>query len=353
MDVPQTGILRTDKHNKDGNNLMDIDYLVPQQGRLRRLRRTENLRRMVRETHVTIDDLVFPIFVVDGEDQKQPIDAMPGQFRWSVDRLPELLALVTKAGIPAVLLFGLPKHKDSAAKGCIDSKGPVPQAIRSIHQWHPNLVVITDVCVCAYTDHGHCGLLQGDQIDNDESIKMLASMALCHARAGADVVAPSAMMDGQVGAIRQRLDDNGFLNVSVMAYAAKFASAYYGPFREAAHSAPTFGDRRSYQMDPPNAREAELELRQDEAEGADWLMVKPGLAYLDLVAVARRVTNRPVVVYNVSGEYAMVKAAAQNGWIDERKVVMETMVAFKRAGADVIITYHALDIARWLKGEEE
>ncbi|MHB1460241.1 MAG: porphobilinogen synthase [Armatimonadota bacterium] len=331
---------------------MDNENLVPINGRLRRLRRNENLRRMVRETHVSIDDLVYPIFVVEGFDQKQPIDSMPGQYRWSVDRLPELLSQVTKAGIPAVLLFGLPIHKTPSGKGCIDAKGPVPMAIRSIQQWHPDLVVITDVCVCAYTDHGHCGVLDGNQIDNDASVALLTEMALVNAQAGADVVAPSAMMDGQVAAIRHGLDSHGFSNVSVMAYAAKFASAFYGPFREAAHSAPAFGDRRSYQMDPPNAREAELELREDEAEGADWLMVKPGLAYLDLVAMARRVTQRPVVVYNVSGEYAMVKAAAQNGWIDERKVVMETMVAFKRAGADVIITYHALDVARWMKGDE-
>ncbi len=330
---------------------MSIDISNNPQGRLRRLRRNENLRRMVRETHMSVDDLVYPIFVVSGQDQKQPIDAMPGQYRWSVDRLPELLSEIAIAGIPAVLLFGIPNHKDAEAKGSYDPKGPVPQAIRCIQQWHPDLVVITDVCVCAYTDHGHCGILAGDQIDNDRSIGLLAEMALCHARAGADVVAPSAMMDGQVGAIRQRLDENGFTNVSVMAYAAKFASAYYGPFREAAHSAPSFGDRRSYQMDPANAREAELELRQDEAEGADWLMVKPGLAYLDLVAIARKISSRPVVVYNVSGEYSMVKAAAERGWIDERKVVMETMLSFKRAGADVIITYHAIDIAQWLRGD--
>ncbi len=317
--------------------------------RPRRLRRTANIRRMVRETKVSVDDLIFPLFVVFGSGKKEEIESMPGNFRWSVDRVHEEIEQVVEANIPAVLLFGIPETKDEIGSGADAEDGVVQQAIRKIKELAPELVVIGDVCLCEYTSHGHCGVLRGDEVDNDATLERLASVAVSLARAGADMVAPSDMMDGRVAAIRAALDEAGFEHVAIMSYAAKYASAFYGPFREAADSAPQFGDRSTYQMDPPNLREALREIELDIAEGADIVMVKPALAYLDVVAAAREAFDVPLAAYNVSGEFAMVKTAAQRGWIDERRIVMEIVCGIKRAGADLILTYHAKDIARWLK----
>jgi porphobilinogen synthase len=323
---------------------LDVRY------RLRRLRRTRTLRQMVQEHTLRPDDFVYPLFVQEGTQRRDPIGAMPGQFRLSVDLLPAEIELISRLGIPAVLLFGISPYKDARASYATDREGVVPKAIRAIKRTNPDLVVVTDVCVCAYTEHGHCGIIREDgYVDNDSSLTVLAEMALTHAEAGADIVAPSAMMDGQVQAIREKLDEAGFTETAIMAYSAKYASAFYGPFREAADSAPQFGDRRSYQMDPPNAREAVREVLADVAQGADIVMVKPGLAYLDVVHRVREAVDVPLAVYNVSGEYSMLKAAAEKGWIDERAVGLEMLMAFRRAGADLIITYLAKEAAQWLK----
>ena len=318
------------------------------QVRLRRLRRTETLRQMVRETRLEIASLVYPLFVTQGKDIRQAIKAMPGILRFSVDKLPEEIEEVTSLGIPAVLLFGLPEAKDEVGSGAYDPKGVVQQAVRAIKEARPELVVIVDVCLCEYTSHGHCGVVIDREVDNDKTLELLARTALSLAEAGADIVAPSAMMDGMVAAIRAKLDENGYERIPIMSYAAKYASAFYGPFREAAECAPQFSDRRSYQIDPANVREALREVEQDIQEGADIIMVKPALAYLDVLSKVRAAFNHPLAAYNVSGEYSMVKAAAQNGWIDEKEVVLEILTAIKRAGADMIITYHAKEVARWL-----
>ncbi|WP_435008096.1 porphobilinogen synthase [Tundrisphaera lichenicola] len=322
--------------------------------RPRRLRSHPRLRDLVREQRLTVDDLIYPLFVYHGQNLRREISSMPGQFQLSLDRLGEMVAEVVDLKIPGVLLFGIPEHKDATGSGASSDSGIVQEAIRLIKRQAPELLVITDVCFCEYTDHGHCGpLTEGPggrfDVNNDATLPLLARQAVSHARAGADVVAPSGMMDGMVGAIRAGLDEAGFSGLPVLSYAAKFASAYYGPFREAAESTPAFGDRRTYQMDPANGDEAIREVAIDLAEGADLVMVKPALAYLDIV---RRVKERfgvPVAAYNVSGEYAMIKAAAANGWVDERRIVLETLTSFKRAGVDMILTYHALDAARWLK----
>jgi porphobilinogen synthase len=319
--------------------------------RLRRLRRTERLRALIRENQVRVSDLVYPLFVVEGQGIKQEVTSMPGVFRFSPDRLPDEIEEINRLGIPAVILFGIPQHKDETGSSAYDPAGVVPQAVHAIKQSAPELVVITDVCLCEYASHGHCGIVVGDRIDNDQTLPLLAKMALSHAEAGADMVAPSDMMDGRVQAIRQELDKNGFSDIPILSYAVKYASAFYGPFREAAESAPAFGDRRSYQMDPANAREALQEVAQDIAEGADIVMVKPALAYLDVIRQVRNTFNCPLAAYNVSGEYAMVKAAVQKGWLDEKTVVTEILTAIKRAGADIVLTYHAKDFAAWSAAE--
>ena len=321
--------------------------------RTRRLRMNKNLRAMVRENHVRVDELIYPVFVMEGENICEPVESMPGICQYSLDRLSEELDRVVEAGVPAVLLFGIPAHKDEVGSGAYDPQGIVPKAIRLIREQYPNLVVIADVCLCEYTSHGHCGLIQGEEILNDETLPLLARASVVYAEAGADIIAPSDMMDKRVAAIRQALDEKGFVNTPIMSYSAKFASAYYGPFRDAAHSAPGFGDRKTYQMDPANGREALREVEQDLREGADLIIAKPAMAYLDVLKEIATHYNVPVVAYNVSGEYAMVKAAAEKGWIDEKRIVMEHMTGFKRAGAKMIITYHALDVARWLREEEQ
>jgi porphobilinogen synthase len=316
--------------------------------RPRRLRRTETLRRMVRETRLSVDQLVLPLFVVPGAGVVKAIGSMPGVAQRSVDRTVEACRAAHDLGIPAVILFGIPEGKDATGSQAYRDDGVVPTAVRAIKQAVPDLVVITDVCLCEYTDHGHCGVLAGDAVDNDATLDLLAKEALAHARAGADLVAPSDMMDGRVNAIREALDEEGFDQVAIMAYAAKFASAFYGPFREAAESAPQFGDRRGYQMDPPNANEALREVELDINEGADIVMVKPALAYLDLVWRVKESFGYPVAAYQVSGEYAMIKAAAQQGWLDEERIIMETLLAIRRAGADLILTYFACEAAHLL-----
>jgi porphobilinogen synthase len=304
---------------------------------------------MVRETTLTVDDFVFPFFVIHGEGIKEEIPSMPGNYRWSVDRLEEVVEQVVAARVPAVLLFGIPPYKDEVGSGAYDEEGIIQQAVRRIKELVPDLIVITDVCLCEYTSHGHCGVVRDGVLLNDPTLELLQKTALSQVRAGADMVAPSDMMDGRVRAIREALDAEGFSHIPIMAYSAKFASAFYGPFRDAADSAPKFGDRRSYQMDPPNRREAVREVLLDIEEGADIVMVKPALAYLDIIRDVREATRLPVAAYNVSGEFSMVKAAAQRGWIDERRIVLEILTGIKRAGADVILTYHALDAARWLR----
>ncbi len=319
--------------------------------RMRRLRVNAAMRALVRETKVEISDLVYPVFVIEGENIKNPIDSMPGIFQYSVDRFGEELDRIKAAKIPAILLFGIPAHKDETGSEAYNDEGVTQRAIRAIKASAPDLLVIADVCLCEYTSHGHCGVVCGGEILNDETLPLLAKMAVSVARAGADIIAPSDMMDGRVAAIRRALDENGFQNRAIMAYSAKFASAYYAPFRDAAHSAPRFGDRKTYQMDGANRREAMRECLMDIEEGADIIMIKPALAYLDVLREAAQRTDYPLAVYNVSGEYAMVKAAAANGWIDEQKIVMENLLGMKRAGAKIIITYHALDAAAWLKEE--
>ena len=324
--------------------------MLKQTLRPRRLRRSENIRAMVRETELSVKDFVYPIFVVPGENIKEEIPSMPGCFHLSVDRAVEQAKELSALGIPSVEVFGLPEYKDEIGSSAWDAKSPVQQAIRAIKQAEPELAVVGDVCLCQYTSHGHCGKLSGHEVENDATLPLLARTAVSQAEAGADIVAPSDMMDGRIAALREALDENGFSQVSIMSYAVKYASGYYGPFRDAADSAPSFGDRRAYQMDPANVREAMKEVALDLAEGADIIMVKPALAYLDVVRRVREAIDRPVAVYNVSGEYAMVKAAAANGWIDEERIVLETLTGMKRAGADIIITYHAIDAAKWLQG---
>lgn len=316
--------------------------------RPRRLRLSENLRAMVRENFVGVKDLVYPLFVVAGENVREEIPSMPNCFHLSVDNAVELAKKFSALGIPAVEIFGLPEYKDEIGSAAWDMNSPVQRAIAAIKKSVPELVIVGDVCLCQYTTHGHCGKLCGAYVDNDETLKLLQKVAVSQAEAGADIVAPSDMMDGRIAVIRDALDAKNFFNVSIMSYAVKYASAYYGPFRDAADSAPQFGDRKQYQMDFANSREALKEVELDLAEGADIIMVKPALAYLDIVGKVRKKINRPVAVYNVSGEYAMVKAAAANGWIDERRIVVENLTAMKRAGADIIITYHAIDFAQWL-----
>jgi len=319
------------------------------QRRLRRLRRTEPLRALVRETCVEVGDLVYPLFIVEGNNLKQEIAPMPGVFRYSVDRLPQEVEEIVKLGIPAVLLFGIPEHKDEAGSAAYHPEGVVQQAIRAIKKSAPELIVVTDVCLCEYTSHGHCGVVVDGYVDNDQTLPLLARTALSHAQAGADIVAPSDMMDGRVKSIRETLDEAGFHHLPILAYAAKYASVFYEPFRVAAESTPQFGDRRSYQIDPPNWREALREVEQDIAEGADMLLIKPALAYLDVIHRVRHTFNCPLAAYNVSGEFAMVKAAARRGGLDERRAVSEILTAIKRAGADIIITYHAKEFAQWLQ----
>ncbi len=321
--------------------------------RLRKLRATPVIRKMVRENHLRTEELIYPIFVIEGQNICNPVDSMPGICQYSLDRLPEELDRVMEAKISSVLLFGIPLHKDEVGSGAYHENGIVQSAIRYIKskEKYRDLVVIADVCLCEYTSHGHCGLVRNGVILNDETLPLLAKTAVSYAKAGADMVAPSDMMDKRVGAIREALDRSGFLSVPIMAYSAKFASAFYGPFRDAAHSAPGFGDRKTYQMDPANGREAMREVEEDILEGADFIIAKPAMAYMDIIRNIHTDYNIPIVAYNVSGEYSMVKAAALNGWIEEKKVVMELLIGLKRAGAKMIITYHALDAARWLEEE--
>ncbi len=320
--------------------------------RTRRLRRTPALRGLVRETSIGAEDFIQPLFVTHGSGIRHEIGSMPGQYQLSVDQLPWEIADLAEAGVNAVLLFGIPEEKDRAASGAFDADGVVQRAMRTIKREMPEMLTIGDVCACEYTDHGHCGILDGCEVDNDRTVELLARIAVSQADAGADIVAPSDMMDGRVLSIREALDTAGHGNLPIMSYAAKYASAFYGPFREAAASMPAFGDRRSHQMDPANAREAITEIAIDLDEGADVVIVKPALAYLDVIRMARDEFDAPLVAYNVSGEYAMIKAAAQLGWIDERKVALETLTAIKRAGAGRIITYHAKEAARWLREGE-
>ena len=316
---------------------------------MRRLRRSDGLRRLVRETRLSPANFIYPVFVTAGSGVREPIPSMPGQTRLSVDQLAQEAAELRSLDIPAILLFGLPESKDAVGSGAWISDGIVQRAVRALKETQPELVVITDLCLCEYTDHGHCGVLDDDgSVRNDESVDLLARAALSQAETGADVIAPSDMMDGRIGVIRQALDREGYADRALLSYAAKFASAFYGPFRDAADSAPQFGDRRGYQMDPANGREAMRAIERDIAEGADMVMVKPALAYLDLVREARRRFDVPLAAYNVSGEYAMVKAAAANGWIDEERVVLESLTGIRRAGAEMILTYHAKEAARWL-----
>lgn len=321
---------------------------------MRRLRVSPAMRSMVRENHVRIDELVYPIFVMEGQGLCQPVDSMPGICQYSIDRLSEELDRVTEAGILAVLLFGIPKHKDEVGSGAYDDQGIVQQAIRTIksQKKYQDLIVIADVCLCEYTSHGHCGLVKEGIILNDETLPLLSKTAVSYAKAGADIIAPSDMMDSRVRAIRTALDENRFVQIPIMAYSAKFASSFYGPFRDAAHSAPGFGDRKTYQMDPANGREAMREVEEDLLEGADLIIAKPAMAYMDIIRDITTKYNVPVAAYNVSGEYSMVKAAAAKGWIDEKKIVMEIMTGLKRAGANMIITYHALDVAKWIREGE-
>ena len=317
--------------------------------RLRRLRKNTNLRRMVRETTLSVDDLVCPLFVTHGDGVKKPIPSMPGHFQLSIDALVEETKKIRNLKIPAVILFGIPETKDEEGSGAWVEDGIIQRAVRRIKNDVPDILVITDVCLCEYTSHGHCGVLDGEQVDNDATLELLARTALSHAVAGADMVAPSAMMDGQVLAIRDALDEEGFGDIPIMAYAAKYASCFYGPFRDAAEGAPQFGDRTSYQMDPPNSREAIREIALDVEEGADIIMVKPALPYLDIIRLAKDEFDLPVAAYNVSGEFAMIKAADAQGWLDGKRAMMESLVSIKRAGADIIITYFAQEAAELLR----
>jgi porphobilinogen synthase len=316
--------------------------------RTRRLRATGNIRRLVRETKLSIDDFIYPLFIEEGENIAKEIVSMPGIKRYSIDRIDEELEEVVALNIPAVLLFGIPSEKDDSGTETWNDDGIIQKAIRHIKQKYPDLYVITDVCFCEYTSHGHCGIIHNNDVDNDATLPNIAKQVISHVKAGADMVAPSGMMDGTIETIREALDANGYYNIPIMAYSVKYASAYYGPFRDAADSAPAFGDRRTYQMDPANRREAMIEASYDDLEGADILMVKPALSYLDIIRDTKENTEKPVACYNVSGEYAMIKAAAQNGWIDGERVMMETLLSMKRAGADIIISYFAKEVAKVL-----
>lgn len=316
--------------------------------RPRRLRRDETIRRMVRETTLTNNDFMYPLFVVPGTEVRNPVKSMPGVFQLSVDEVVKEATEVRDLGIPSILLFGIPESKDEIGSGAYARDGIVQQALEELKEKVSDLLLVTDVCMCEYTSHGHCGVIKEGDVDNDATLDLLARTALSHTRAGADMVAPSDMMDGRVGAIRESLDENGFSHIPIMAYAAKYGSSFYGPFRDAAHSAPQFGDRRSYQMDPANSREAIREIRLDIEEGADIIMVKPALAYLDVIRQASKVFDLPLAAYNVSGEYAMIKAAAEKGWLDGQGVMLEVLTSIKRAGADIIITYFAKDAAKAL-----
>lgn len=314
----------------------------------RRLRVNEAVRSLVRETKLSSDDFIYPIFVVEGENIKEEIKSLPKNYHYSVDRLGELVEEIEKAKIKGIMIFGIPNHKDSCGSEAFAENGIVQKAVRKIKEINKDILVITDVCMCEYTDHGHCGIIHGRDVDNDETLEYLGKIALSHAKAGADMIAPSDMMDGRVAKIREVLDEGGFNNVPIMAYSAKYCSAFYGPFREAAASAPKFGDRKTYQMDPANIREAMREIKLDIEEGADIVMVKPALSYLDVIRKARDNFDYPIAAYSVSGEYAMIKAGAKLGWIDEKRIALESLLSIKRAGADMIITYYALEAAKWL-----
>lgn len=316
--------------------------------RPRRLRKSKEIRRMVRETKLSVDDLIYPFFVIFEKSAKKPIPSMPGQFQLSIDLLVEEVQQAKRLGIPAVLLFGVPEAKDAVGSDTYNEDGIIQRAVRAIKETVSDILVITDVCFCEYTDHGHCGVIKDNYVDNDATLELLSKQAVSHAKAGADLVAPSGMMDGMVAAIREGLDEAGFEKIAILSYAVKYASSFYGPFRDAVESAPKFGDRRTHQMDPANAVEALREAELDVDEGADMLMVKPALSYLDVIRTIKERFDLPVAAYNVSGEYAMVKAAAQNGWIDEKAVTLEILTSIKRAGADLILTYHAKDVAKWL-----
>lgn len=316
--------------------------------RPRRIRANENIRRLVRETQLSVDDLIYPMFVIHGQDTAIEITSMPGCFQYSIDRLVIAAKELNELGIPGTILFGIPESKDSIGSEAYHDNGVIQQAVRAIKDAVPDLLVITDVCLCEYTDHGHCGIIESGDVKNDATLKLLVKESISHAHAGADIIAPSDMMDGRVGAIRGALDSEGYENVPIMAYSAKYASAFYGPFREAAESAPQFGDRRTYQMDPANADEAIREVYQDIHEGADIVMVKPALSYLDVITRVKSKFQMPVAAYNVSGEYAMIKAAAENGWIDEKRVALEVLTSIKRAGADMILTYFAKSVVEWI-----
>ena len=317
--------------------------------RFRRMRANNQLRNLVRETHLNKSDFIYPLFVVEGKNKKNPVESMPGVFQYSIDRLDEILKEIDSSGISGPLIFGIPEHKDEQASESYNCNGITQKAIRYIKKKYPDMLVIADVCLCEYTSHGHCGVVKNDKVLNDETLPLLSAMAVSLAQAGADIIAPSDMMDGRVNAIRQALDESGFYDIPILSYSAKFASAYYSPFRDAAESAPSFGDRKTYQMDYANGREALREIADDIEENADMVMVKPALAYLDIIKAARDRYDLPIAAYNVSGEYSMVKAGAKLGWIDEKKIVMENLIGIKRAGADIIITYHALDAAKWLE----
>jgi porphobilinogen synthase len=319
--------------------------------RMRRMRQSEIIRGLVRETHLSVEQLIYPLFIAENIEEPREISSMPGIMQWPLKYVGQEAKRIAQLGIPAVLLFGIPSEKDEVGSQAYDSQGIIQQAIRRFKAEAPDLLVMTDVCLCEYTNHGHCGVIDNGNVQNDESLKLLARMALSHVVAGADIVAPSDMMDGRVGAIRHALDEHGYSSTPIMAYSAKYASGFYGPFREAAGSAPQFGDRRSYQMDPANVREALREVDLDIAEGADIVMVKPALAYLDVIRRVRDHCDLPIAAYNVSGEYAMIKAAAQQGWIDERRIVMEVLTGIRRAGADMLITYFAPEVAKWLREE--
>lgn len=315
----------------------------------RRVRETAAIRAMVRENILTANDFIYPIFVVEGENIKEEIKSMEGNYHWSIDRLEEVITEVVNCGIKGIILFGIPDIKDECGSSAFDSDGIVQRAIKKVRELSKDIYIITDVCMCQYTIHGHCGILDGHRVDNDDTLEKLGQIALSHAKAGADMVAPSDMMDGRIGFIRNVLDSNGFTHVAIMSYAAKYASAFYGPFREAAHSSPQFGDRKSYQMDPANGREALREINMDIEEGADIIMVKPALSYLDIVRKAKDIVDVPICVYNVSGEYSMIKAAAKAGLMNEKATALEMLLSMKRAGADIIITYYALEAAKWLE----
>lgn len=319
--------------------------------RHRRLRETPYIRDMVRETVLTPADFIYPIFAVEGENIKNEITSLPGNYHFSIDRLPEIIEEVRSCGIRGVILFGLPGYKDEIASSAFDKDGIIQRAVRKIKEIAPELYVITDVCMCEYTSHGHCGIVENYKVNNDKTLEYIAKIALSHAEAGADMVAPSDMMDGRVQAIRELLDENEYKHVAIMAYSAKYSSAFYGPFREAANSAPQFGDRKTYQMDPANIRQAMREIEDDIAEGADIVMVKPALSYLDVIRWARDRFDHPIAAYSVSGEYAMVKAGAKAGFINEKAIALEMLLSIKRAGADMIITYYALDACKWIRGE--